>query len=144
MSSDTETNSVVIRPPAVSGSYASSFSVSRALGGWNLGENLLGALFLELFEGVGAIVRRHLRDELGRLTRGHRLENFGAQLLVEVLENIRRALDGQRGQEGRDHLARKRFRQRREIVGVQLLGLGRNSVRTLLEHDEDVRQEQRG
>ena len=29
-----------------------------------------------------------------------------------------------------------------EILGVQLLGLGRNRVGTLLEHDEDVRREQ--
>jgi len=110
----------------------------------NFGENLLRRLFLETFERIGPVVRSHLRDELGRLPRAHRLENFGAQILVQVLEDIGSALDRQRGQERRDHLARQRFGHGRQILGVQLLSFGGDRLRSLLEHDEDVRHEKSG
>jgi ABC-type branched-subunit amino acid transport system ATPase component len=49
-------------------------------------------LLRDLLERVGAIVRRHLRDELRRLPRRDRLEELRSQLLVEILENVRCSL----------------------------------------------------
>ena len=88
MSADTDTNSVVIKPPAVSALVREELLGLAPRLGRDLGENLLDAILVDLLERVGAIVRRHLRDELGGLARRDRLEELGSQLLVEILEDV--------------------------------------------------------
>ena len=100
-------------------------------------------LLVELLERVRSIVRRHLRDELGRLGRGHRLDYLGAQLLIEVFEDVGRARAGQGHEEIADALPRQRLDDVREIRRVQLFRLRGDVARGFLEHREDIRREQR-
>ena len=133
---------MVIRPPAESGSYRRSSSVSLPRRRRHLLDDLFGALLVELLEHVGALVRVHLRDERRGLLGGHRLQHLGAQLLVEVLEHVRRALLGQRREEHRHPIERHRLGDVREIGRMHLLGLRRDLRRSFLEQREDVGREQ--
>ena len=99
-------------------------------------------LLVDLLEGVGAVVWRHLRDEGGGLARRDRLEEFGAQLLVEILEDVRGARRAERGEELRELLAIEQLGDVGEIGRVHLLRLGGDVGRRFLEQRRDVGREQ--
>ena len=143
MSPATDTKSVVIKPPAVSGSYERSFSISLPLFGRNLGENLVGVLFVDLLERVGAIVRRHLRDELRGLARRDRLEELGSQLLVEILEHVGGARRTRAPRGTRCSCSRlEQLGDVGEVRRVDLLRLRGEVGRRLVEQRDDVGREQ--
>ena len=107
-------------------------------------EDVVGRFILERLEDVGAIVRRHLRDELRRLAGRHRLEDFAAQILVEVLEHVGGSSGGQSAQQLGDPLTGQCFRYIREIGGVHLLSLRGNAAGSFVKEIQDVGGEQRG
>ena len=121
---------------------AEPLGLAPRLGG-DLGEDVLGGLLLQLVEHVGAIVRRHLGDEPRRLLARHRLEDLGAQLLVEVLEEVGRPVGGEGAQQVGHPVPRDRLGDVREVRRVHLLGVRRHARRRLVQQGEDVRGEQR-
>ena len=101
-------------------------------------------LLVDLLERVGAVVRRHLRDELGGLTRSDALEELGPHLLVQVLEHVRGARRPERGEEFLQLLAVERVGDVGEVGGVDLFRLHRDVRRRFREQRDDVgRQERR-
>jgi hypothetical protein len=131
-----DTNSVVIGLVA-----AELLRLAPGLRG-HLLDDFVRPLLVQLFEDVGALVRRHRAHQRRRLLRAHCLEHFGAQLLVQILEHGRRAVGRQRREEPRDLLDGDRLGDIREIGRVELLGVRRDQLGRFLEQHEDVRREQ--
>ena len=101
-------------------------------------------LLVDLLERVGAVVRRHLRDELGGLTRSDALEELGPHLLVHVLEHVRGTRRPERGEEFLELVAVERVRDVGEVGGVDLLRLHGDVRRRFRQQRDDVgRQERR-
>src|SRR5262249_51107547 len=110
----------------------------------DLREDFLDVLLVDLLERVGAVVRRHLRDELGGLARSDALEELGPRLLVHVLEHVRGARRSERREELLQLLAVERVGYVGEIRGMDLFRLRRDVGRRLLEQRDDVRGEESG
>jgi hypothetical protein len=108
-----------------------------------LGDDLLGDVLVDRLEDVGAVVRRHLRDERGRLLGGDGLQELRPQLLVQVLEDVGGARRWERREE-RPHLVpREELSDVGQIGRMHLLGLGGNRSRRLVQQVEDVRRYER-
>ena len=142
MSAETDTNSVVIKTAGGVGLVREELLGLAPRLGRDLGEDLLDAVFVDLLEGVGAIVRRHLRDELGGLARRDRLEELGSQLLVEILENVRGASGTEGGEERLQLPGLEQLCDSGEVGRVHFFRLDRDIGRRLIEQRDDIGREQ--
>ena len=106
-------------------------------------ENVVGGFFVEFFECVGALVRRHLGDDRRCLAGRQLFEKLGAQLFVEILEHFGGALFRQGKKERTHHLLRHRFSDVGEVRRVHLFGLRTDALRRFLEELEEIGYEQR-
>ena len=86
----------------------------------------------------------HLPSLSHRLARREALENLASQVLIEIFQDFRGALGGERAKQIRHPLARQSFGDVSEVGGVNLLGFGSDARRIVVEQVEDVRREQCG
>jgi hypothetical protein len=77
-------NSVCIRRPAESSGKSRLRLQGQALEGRHLGENLLAVGLVDVFEDVDGVVAVDGRDAAGDVVVGQRLDEFGADRIVDL------------------------------------------------------------